>query len=454
MTTVGSIQLRRLAGMVGDATTGLIFGGLSGSTHLNDFKKYEVSGNNVTVTNLTVIGSISTRFQHGMAGDAISGVIMAGNASGGFSRSDFKKYEVIGNNVTVTNLTIIGETLRGPVQAIGDVNSGIIFKEIGGTNPFYTYVVSGNNVTVTNLTGLGNLPQRRQMGMAGDANSGVIFGGQLFSGAFNNLNEFYRYQIGVETTGIEGVLLAPTPRRVNRLPADSTGNAGENVYLTADYTITTGFNLTPEAFAGTTFAGHSAGARGWWRGVETDQEGSYSLGKLTHDDSEIANLRAITDTRVYVARNTLTNLPKIYLGATEYALVRVPQTAGTKIVNVSLSGLPDVDYYTITGGLPAGDWDSVRFETTTAGTFVPADVVVKAGEYTFKDSDWQIVPPRRTDDDINRLIDSKIPRQFRKDADVSGQYFQPSEFWSGTDSQEATITKKVNGLYIVLPSGN
>ena len=167
-----------------------------------------------------------------------------------------------------------------------------------------------------------------------------------------------------------------TPRRVTRLPSDAVGKAGENIYLTADYNITTGFNLTPEAFAGTTFDGEGAGARGWWRGVETDAEGSYALGKLTHDDSEIDNLRAVTDTRVYVARNTMTNLAKIYLGGTSYSLVRVPQTAGTKIVNVSLDGLPDVDYYTITGGLPAGDWDSVRFETTTAGTFVPATVVL------------------------------------------------------------------------------
>ena len=106
------------------------------------------------------------------------------------------------------------------------------------------------------------------------------------------------------------VFVSNTPRRVTRLPSDAVGKTGENIYLTADYTITTGFDLTPEAFAGTTFAGQSAGTRGWWRGVETDQEGSYSLGKLTHDDLEIANLRAVTDTRVYVARNTLTNLAK------------------------------------------------------------------------------------------------------------------------------------------------
>ena len=143
-------------------------------------------------------------------------------------------------------------------------------------------------------------------------------------------------------------------------------------------------------------------------------------------------------------------MQKIHLGSTEYALVRVPQTAGTKIINVSLSGLPDVDYYTITGGLPAGDWDDIRFETSTAGTFIPASIVIQAGEYAFLNSDWQSVPPRRTDDDINRLIDNKIPRQFRNDADTSGQYFTPSGFWSGTSAQEAAVTKKVNGLYFVI----
>ena len=94
----------------------------------------------------------------------------------------------------------------------------------------------------------------------------------------------------------------------------------------------------------------------------------------------------ISDTRVYVVRNTLINLSKILLGSAEYALTRVPQSAGFKVAPID--GLPDVDYYTITGGLPAGDWDDVRFETAT-GTFIPASVDVTQGLYSLRNDDWQ-----------------------------------------------------------------
>ena len=47
-------------------------------------------------------------------------------------------------------------------------------------------------------------------------------------------------------------------------------------------------------------------------------------------------------------------------------------------------------YYTIGGtGLPAtGDWDDLRFETTTANTFVPATTTIPKGLYENRNSDW------------------------------------------------------------------
>ena len=154
--------------------------------------------------------------------------------------------------------------------------------------------------------------------------------------------------------------------------------------LTADIKNQPTFNISPVTFSGTPIDGEVPGNRGWWRGVDTDSEGSYGLGQIHPDDSEITNVRLISDQRVWVNRNTLTNLAKIIVDGTEYALTRVPQASGYKVAPID--GLPDVDYYTITGGLPQGDWDKVRFETSTAGTFIPASVDIPKGHYQRRNS--------------------------------------------------------------------
>ena len=65
LTVTGSISARKNMGMVGDATTGLIFGGENGGRK-KDFYKYEISGNGVTATNLTVteVGFIAVSYTH------------------------------------------------------------------------------------------------------------------------------------------------------------------------------------------------------------------------------------------------------------------------------------------------------------------------------------------------------------------------------------------------------
>ena len=65
-----------------------------------------------------------------------------------------------------------------------------------------------------------------------------------------------------------------------------------------------------------------------------------------------------------------TGLTKIFLGSTEYVLTR---DAGSQ--NVTLGNIPDpnatrVNVYSITGGLPAGNWESIKIEGPT-GTFIP-----------------------------------------------------------------------------------
>ena len=59
----------------------------------------------------------------------------------------------------------------------------------------------------------------------------------------------------------------------------------------------------------------------------------------------------------------------------------------------------------------------------------------------------------RSDSEINGLADArvnaKVPQQFRSDAITTGQFFQPTEFWSGTETQLASVTRKAGGIYIV-----
>ena len=159
-----------------------------------------------------------------------------------------------------------------------------------------------------------------------------------------------------------------TPRRVTELPAESTSLDRETVYLTADYTKSTGINITPQLFAGTELdsvtnpdAPSGIGTQGWYR----KSDAGFTFGEINPDLP--SDFILISDKRVYVTDDTQTNLAKIFLGTTEYSLTRVNQTNTKLFSNPGPSGPsnPLVDYYTIGGtGLPAsGDWDDLRFET-------------------------------------------------------------------------------------------
>ena len=217
--------------IVGDASSGIIFGGTF-------FVKYEVSGNNISFTNLTLSGSISNRGFAGMAGDASSGIIFGGQAGPYSYLNDFKKYEVSGNTVTVTNLNLSGSiTARTKMGMVGDASSGIIFGGQSGrsslSNDFKKYEVSGNTVTVTNLNLSGSITARSTMGMVGDNSSGIIFGGDISTND-NPSNDFYKYETTVLSKTLEKVLTI-TPRQVERLPLVANSTKGEEVYVKADY---------------------------------------------------------------------------------------------------------------------------------------------------------------------------------------------------------------------------
>ena len=86
----------------------------------------------------------------------------------------------------------------------------------------------------------------------------------------------------------------------------------------------------------------------------------------------------------------------------------------------------------------------------TGGVRLYPDVVLKAGlTYIWDGIQWTNTDRGQTAPEVNALIKLNVPQQFRNDAVTTGQYFQPSEFWSGTAAQEATITKKTDGLYFI-----
>ena len=186
LSVTGSIAPSRYVGIVGDATSGAIFGGYNGSINLGNFYKYSVASNRVTVTAFAQT-TISPRHAPSMVGNLASGLIFGGKGTSLFN--DFYRYTTGSNSVSITTLTLAGDTIapRNGAGMVGDTTSGIIFggsAELstpgtdGANNDFFKYVVDSDTVTITKLTKVGDsIPARNYMGMTGDVNSGLIFSG-------------------------------------------------------------------------------------------------------------------------------------------------------------------------------------------------------------------------------------------------------------------------------------
>ena len=257
--------------------------------------------------------------------------------------------------------------------------------------------------------------------------------------------------------------LEHSPRRVSELPAESGSKEGEWAYVDEDYTHANGVNITPQDFAGTELdtvenpaAQAGIGSRGWYAKADA----GFQFGQIYPALPD--NFVLISDARVYVKRGTLTNLSKIYIGETSYALTRVAQAAGTHIVNAPGLTEPDVDYYTIATALPDGDWDNIRFETTTAGTFIPASSTVKAGLYQFLNSDWMPAgfdaPAAQPDKDWKVAVEEDRPGK-RQDKNIalaaSGSTFTAASPFPGilrlTYNNDSTETQEYQRWTVNVP---
>lgn len=91
----------------------------------------------------------------------------------------------------------------------------------------------------------------------------------------------------------------------------------------------------------------------------------------------------------------------------------------------------------------------VNFTKQNGDKLFPDVTLQRNVPYAFNGWTWEKHPIGRQDEDINLLIDQKIPRQNRTDADTTGQLFQIKETWQGTQSQINAYTRKEGGVYFV-----
>ena len=101
-------------------------------------------------------------------------------------------------DLEVNYVTPEGDTVpsRGRYGMVGDTTSGLIFGGDGEPNlrnDFITYIVSGHNVKLKVLNNRGYIPPMHGMGMVGDKNAGLIFGG--LTGVNEDNRAFYRYDV-------------------------------------------------------------------------------------------------------------------------------------------------------------------------------------------------------------------------------------------------------------------
>ena len=223
--TGAAISARSDFGMVGDATSGVIFGGQNESnTRLNDFYSYSVSGSTITITALTKSGAaISARRNMSMLGDSTSGLIGGGNTP--TLVSDFYRYSISASTVTLTALTKAGESVHGfaDLAIAGDLTSGVISS--GRTWDHYT--ISGDTITFGRVGHFtrGTISDRHSLGMVGNASAGLVFGGNDYS---VRLNDAYYYTVELNSGLYEANQTALT--KTGAIPARSNFGMVGNIY--------------------------------------------------------------------------------------------------------------------------------------------------------------------------------------------------------------------------------
>ena len=131
---------------------------------------------------------------------------------------------------------------------------------------------------------------------------------------------------------------------------------------------------------------------------------------------------------------------KVIINGNTYNLTAYSGTGFTSYDSIISSDKPSNSSLTLSIQISWTENNQTMYLWSTTGQGTPeskADTTLdKAGALTWLQSG------------IDADIDTKVPQQFRSDADVAGQLFQPSLFWSGTTAQLTALgTRDANGLY-------
>ena len=206
LTHTGTAPAQHHPIVIGDLTSGFMFGGRSAwPPNLGDFYWYVVSGNNITTTTMTKAGAaIPILSNCAIVGDKTSGIIFGGVNASLAVVNTFYKYTISGSTITLTLLTRSGATPHGVYASsmVGNAEFGIIFGGSVNTsgdssalsNQFRYYKVDGNTITLTALARLGtNITGRRFASMIGDPNhlGGIIYSGDI--GSNTGSNDIYSF---------------------------------------------------------------------------------------------------------------------------------------------------------------------------------------------------------------------------------------------------------------------
>ena len=198
----GSPGTRAYYGSVGDLITGIVWGGWNGTNISTVYRlDFNTTPANVTATQLTHTGTAPAQHAQVMIGDSTSGFMFGGRSAWPPNLGDFYWYAVSGNNITTTTMTKAGASIPilSNVAMVGDKTSGIIFGGVNASlavvNTFYKYVISGSTITLTLLTRSGATPHGvYASSMVGNAEFGIIFGGSVnTSGDSSALSNQFRY---------------------------------------------------------------------------------------------------------------------------------------------------------------------------------------------------------------------------------------------------------------------
>ena len=165
--------------------------------------RYNVSGNSVTFTDLTISGFPTSAGIDQSSLGAGNAIAFGSTTTGIYLPSRFPlSYSVSGNTITFSSLTATGTTYLDEPAFVGDENSGLLYSRsssVGNIPDFRTYTISSGAITYTGLREAALSHNKRGAKMVGDATSGILFGGTEFPSPVNYDNNFYRYEVSGNT---------------------------------------------------------------------------------------------------------------------------------------------------------------------------------------------------------------------------------------------------------------